>query len=231
MDASAGDIGMRDGAVVAQHLQGEQPVVQRLARGAAREQRRGGGIEHDEIGFLPRLEPADAIAQPQHPAPPAVARCSARNGSSAHPRIRQTLYASPNVASIEKLVPAPTSVPMPVLHAVRVGAGEIEQPRSEEQVRRRAEGDARAGFAHPCQRAIVEMDAVREDRSRPDQPEPVIDVEIIGFVGKARGDRGDLAEISDRCVWSSTSGCSASSLPASASCASDEVSAKRGVTA
>ena len=39
------------------------------------------------------------------------------------------------------------------------------------------------------------MDAVREHRPRADQPEPVIDVQIIAGAGEARGDGGDLVVI------------------------------------
>lgn len=50
--AAAAQIGGGNGAIVAQYLQGEQPVVQRGAGAAAGEQRRGRRIEEDEVGLL-----------------------------------------------------------------------------------------------------------------------------------------------------------------------------------
>jgi hypothetical protein len=60
-------IGCGDGAVVAQDLQGEQPVVQRGAGAAAGEDGRGGGVEEDEIGLLAGQERADPVGDAHHP--------------------------------------------------------------------------------------------------------------------------------------------------------------------
>ena len=79
--------------------------------------------------------------------------------------------------------------------AVPVGRGQIEQARAEEEIAGRAEGDAGAGLGHARQRAVAHMDAMGEDRARPDQAEAVVDVEIVGGLGKAFGDEGDLARI------------------------------------
>ncbi len=78
---------------------------------------------------------------------------------------------------------------------MRFGLAEIEQARTEEKVRRRAKRDRRAGPRHPGRHVAAKMDAVREDRAIREQPEPVIDVEIIARVGKSFGDRRDFRRI------------------------------------
>jgi hypothetical protein len=75
------------------------------------------------------------------------------------------------------------------------------------------------------------MDAMREHRSRAHQAETVIGVDIMRRIGKAAQHGGAFAGFSAIWVCISTSRCAASKSPATASCASDEVSAKRGVTA
>src|SRR5688572_14606138 len=67
LNAAAAEPGAGDGAVVAEHLEGEQAVVQRRAGAAAGEQGRAGRVEDDEIGLLAGQERADAIGDAHHP--------------------------------------------------------------------------------------------------------------------------------------------------------------------
>ena len=53
---------MRDQSLVAQHDQGKQPFGQRFGLcAAACQQRRGGRVQHDEVGLGARHEAADAV--------------------------------------------------------------------------------------------------------------------------------------------------------------------------
>ena len=63
--APARDIGEGDRAIVAQYLQREQPVEQAGSCRPAREERGRGGVEHDEIGLLPRLEHSEGPFAPR----------------------------------------------------------------------------------------------------------------------------------------------------------------------
>jgi hypothetical protein len=87
------------------------------------------------------------------------------------------------------------SVPMPIPDAVTIGLREIEQARAEEHVAGRAEGDPGACLGHSRQRPVAHMDAMGEDRARPDQAEPVVDVEIVGGLREPARDEFDLARI------------------------------------
>ena len=46
-----------------------------------------------------------------------------------------------------------------------------------------------------AERPVAHMDAMGEDRARPDQAETVVDVEIVAGLGEALGDERDLARI------------------------------------
>ena len=113
MHAFRRDIGVGDRAIVAEDLEREQAVVEAGAPRPAREQRRGGGIEHHEVRLLPRLEPADPVGQSNH------ARAAGGREMKRAERIEAgaaklgDLVRLAIVASSEKLVPAPTSVARP----------------------------------------------------------------------------------------------------------------------
>jgi hypothetical protein len=66
--------GAGDGAVVAEHLQGEQPVVQRRAGAAAGEQGRGAASSRMKSASWPGSSAPTRSAMPITRAPPAVAR-------------------------------------------------------------------------------------------------------------------------------------------------------------
>ncbi len=69
-------------------------------------------------------------------------------------------------------------------YAMVCGLYEIEQPRAEEQVRGRAYRDARAGLRQSRAFTGRQVDAVREDRARADETEPVIGIEIVARAGE-----------------------------------------------
>ena len=165
-------------------------------------------------------------------APPAVARWSARKGSRLAPlQLAGPVGLAERVEHGEGRAGADIGADAEP-DAVTIGLSQIEQARAEEHVAGRAEGDAGARLGHARQRPVAHMDAMGEDRARPDQAEAVVDVEIVGGLGEALGDERDLARIFGEVgVHQHVRDARRPALPASASCSALEVGTKRGVTA
>ena len=205
----------------------DAPAQRRASRGVARR------VEDDEIGLLAGQERADAIGDAHHAraarggemkraegieagAPAAGRSGTPRRACGARERRRARADIGADADP----------------DAVTIGLRQIEQARAEEHVAGRAEGDAGARLGHARQRPVAHVDAMGEDRARPDQAEPVVDVEIVARPrGSARRRRRSRPDFRRGGCASARRDARRPALPASASCSSLEVGAKRGVTA
>jgi hypothetical protein len=70
-----------------------------------------------------------------------------------------------------------------------------------------------------------------KDRAIPHQPEAVIDIQIVARIRETAQNGGDLIDIFRNMSVHQGTGMRCQNIPATPSCASEEVSAKRGVTA
>ena len=152
-----------DGAVVAQHLQREQAVVQRRAGGAAGEQGRGGGDEQDEIGFLAGQEGADSVGDAHDSRAAGGGEMEGAEGIEAGPaELADLVGLAERVEDLKAGAGADVGADAEP-DAVPVGLREIEQAGAEEQVAGRAEGDARSRLGHARQRPVAHVDAMGEN--------------------------------------------------------------------
>jgi len=185
-----------DGAVVAQRDQREQPLVERRrGRGTPPQQRCRPRVERDEVRFHPGGDVADARVEPDRtrraqrvPMPERVRRerdpAQPRDPPGGEHRAQRRERAARAHVARE-----------PPREAGALGGGEVEQSAAEEQVRARAHrrAGARPRKAHPI--GVVDVQAVREDRARTHQPQPVVDRQVASRGGKQARDPRDLVAV------------------------------------
>ena len=108
----------------------------------------------------------------------------------------------------------------------------IEQAGAKEKIRRWAECGDGAAFRQLGDLAVLQMNAMAEDRSWPKKPGPRIDVDIASRLGKECRDARDLRLVLVGVGLDvELAGNSRASAPAASSCAWLDVTAKRGVIA